>query len=482
MHAHTHAAFADLHQPAMLLAYTTTVPSYAIAVTAAERRAGGPSAATAERAAETLNRLGYVALTSPGITVDAGAATHAHDELDSMLERLTAVGIDPATDSFSFAEAVHRSRLRYDMPLDLRRTPPSAPWEDLSRAVAGWATPVLAAAGVERLEHAVEGLLTSLPGAEAQRWHSDGECGFNVICPLVDVGAHRTGTEFWPASHTDPAAAERAKALLAAGRADAPEGQRVEQPRLAAGDVLLYDYRAVHRGPANPGPHARPLYYSGWADAASRGDYNVPHHRTLADLERRQRLFGLRGGACAAPSAAAAGAAGATVGVLHGYAHGAASCAELRGFCRSLPCDGETLYVWGGEAPLAPSGDPSCFLAPSADGGATRRLLALAPIAAGAALTLPFGLDAARLRGAMEAAVLAAAVLAAAPLRRESWSLSGRAAPSPTRTCRPGCATTCTPRPTSARACSSWGTACCTTTPAPTPTSAGACRRTGSCC
>ena len=68
-----------------------------------------------------------------------------------------------------------------------------------------------------------------------------------------------------------------------------PASQEVVQPKLGAGDVLLYDYRVVHRGPANQGPHERPLYYSAYA-----GDtWNFPEER-LAAVERRQRMFGVR--------------------------------------------------------------------------------------------------------------------------------------------------------------------------------------------
>ena len=58
------------------------------------------------------------------------------------------------------------------------------------------------------------------------------------------------------------------------------------QPSLDAGDLLLYDYRIVHHGVANPGPHHRPVYYSAWADPLGEGDgYNFPR-RSLAELER----------------------------------------------------------------------------------------------------------------------------------------------------------------------------------------------------
>ena len=219
---------------------------------------------------------------------------------------------------------------------------------------------------------------------------------------------------------------------------DAPS---VVQPRLRAGDVLLYDYRVVHRGPANPGPQDRPLFYSVWAGAASRGDANFPR-RSLAELEQRTRLFGLRGGFASAPApwlAVASGASavavaararavvrasvadhpahatarraydvGDVIAVHHAFQladgarddaeaptgdapSGAGSAAPLRGFFRTLPCDESQRVAHLGPALLEPSAAPSCYLAPSADGGQTRRLLALTPLAAGDALTVPFG-------------------------------------------------------------------------------------------
>ena len=48
------------------------------------------------------------------------------------------------------------------------------------------------------------------------------------------------------------------------------------------------------RGPANPSREARPIYNCAWADTAGGGDgYNFKQHRKLADLERRQQIFGI---------------------------------------------------------------------------------------------------------------------------------------------------------------------------------------------
>lgn len=278
------------HTAALGGAGTFVVPPFGssphvISISAAELKAGRPLPDTARRAAGLLNELGFVAFTTesaesglvPKCLVERAAAAAA-TELDDMLARVAAVGIEPSDDSFSFAEVVHRSRRRYDLRLDLRRTPPTAPWEALGHAAAAWSTPVLAAAGIDELEPAVHGLITSLPGAANQRFHSDGARGsYNVIVPLVDTAEARIGTEFWPRSHEDLSAAAEAQALLeqpaeAAEAAVQASRREVVQPRLRAGELLLYDYRVIHRGPANAGPSSRAIFYGAWASAASAGD------------------------------------------------------------------------------------------------------------------------------------------------------------------------------------------------------------------
>jgi hypothetical protein len=264
--------------------------AYAVHISAAERAAGRPTPETAQHAAELLCELGYVALTAAPESVVpsslvSNAASRAGIELRGMLSRLENVGFDPHEDSFTFSEICHRSTRRYDMRFSRRRAR-SAPWRPVSAAVAAWIAPVLEAAEVQRpLRPVLEGVVTSLPGAPVQAFHMDGQHGFNAIVPLVDVGAHGTGTEFWPGSHRDASVA----AAAMRGPLVCPASQEVVQPKLGAGDVLLYDYRVVHRGPANQGPHERPLYYSAYA-----GDtWNFPEER-LAAVERRQRMFGVR--------------------------------------------------------------------------------------------------------------------------------------------------------------------------------------------
>ena len=277
-------------------------------ITPSEQSSGELLLSTKLNAAAMLREQGFVVLKSEvsgGLvppTLIAHARTTAHDDLENMLQRLERVGIDHSAESFSFAECVHRSRKRYDLCIDQRRSPPDAPWAELSAVCEMWATPCIMEAGNhERVELAVDGLLTSRPGAPAQRFHTDGAHpgSYQCLLPLVSVGmggAH-TGTEFWRASHTNPVVKDLAAAgelaVLDAASLPIESADSMVQPCLAAGDLLVYDYRVVHRGPANPGPNDRPIFYTVWGDPSSAGDgANFPR-RSLADLERRKELFGL---------------------------------------------------------------------------------------------------------------------------------------------------------------------------------------------
>lgn len=269
----------------MIVLLPLAAAAYAVKISAAECAAGRPLPATAQQAAAVLCDLGYVVLSgSSGVlppSLIGSAETRAGADLQGMLSRLKGLGFDPSSDSFSFSEIVHRSPQRYDLRLSRRRAR-SAPWKAVSASVADWVQPVLAAAEAERLRPVIEGVVTSLPGSVTQAFHMDGQHGFNAIVPLVDVGAHGTGTEFWPRSHRD----ESIAAAALAGPLVCAATQEVVQPKLRAGDVLLYNYRVVHRGPENQGPHIRPLYYSAYA----ADTWNFPQE-SLAGMERRQKLY-----------------------------------------------------------------------------------------------------------------------------------------------------------------------------------------------
>ena len=120
-----------------------------------------------------------------------------------------------------------------------------------------------------------DGVVTSLPGAPAQQFHADGPRGIvTVFVPLVDCEA--TGTEFWLRSH----ASDLAQVVAATGALDdscprwingfvrrlceaAGVGGAFAAPRLRRGDVLIFDYRIIHRGRAHPldHPHHRQRHH-----------------------------------------------------------------------------------------------------------------------------------------------------------------------------------------------------------------------------
>jgi ectoine hydroxylase-related dioxygenase (phytanoyl-CoA dioxygenase family) len=117
----------------------------------------------------------------------------------------------------------------------------SAPWMPLVKAILG--------DDVKRLSSSC---ILSLPGSDAQPWHSDGEhveptmhlpphC-LNVFIPLVNMTKDFGPTQFVPGSH------------IHYGTNATPVG-----PTLPAGRPLLFDHRVKHRGVPNTTKLPRPL-------------------------------------------------------------------------------------------------------------------------------------------------------------------------------------------------------------------------------
>lgn len=120
---------------------------------------------------------------------------------------------------------------------------------------------------------------TALNGTRRQPVHGD-SChlwldhytppyGIVVNVPLVDVTVENGATELWPGSHRVPYAliGEDIKvppAMVERQRAVRPP----EQPAIAAGSVLLRDFRLWHAGMPNTTPVPRPMlamiHYLGW--------------------------------------------------------------------------------------------------------------------------------------------------------------------------------------------------------------------------
>ena len=100
-------------------------------------------------------------------------------------------------------------------------------------------------------------LVMSTPGSPEQGWHADGghvsvhehlpcHC-FNIFIPLTDVTTDKGPTEVRPATHF--ITRNLAPMMLAAKARKTLQSPIV--PVLSVGDILLFDYRLLHRGKAN---------------------------------------------------------------------------------------------------------------------------------------------------------------------------------------------------------------------------------------
>ena len=138
------------------------------------------------------------------------------------------------------------------------------------------------------------GFLINRPGSTAQKWHKDGpDQGFiDTFVPLIDVSAELGPTEVQIGTHT-------------ADKEDLKQANDEEEPRnyfhenwedmpysvapiLKRGEILLLDYRTVHRGLGNSSPlTTRPLAYAAYkheksSDGDTAGDVrNFPAATTL---------------------------------------------------------------------------------------------------------------------------------------------------------------------------------------------------------
>jgi len=129
-------------------------------------------------------------------------------------------------------------------------------------------------------------LIVSTPDAPEQNWHADGEhvdmkrhmpahC-ISVFVPLINVTTVNLGpTELYPTSHyttRQPSPMKIEPAKLPAAYA----------PLLNVGDILVFDYRLLHRGKANMSTQNRPMLVLSFSQAWFRDDKNWPE-RSLSD-------------------------------------------------------------------------------------------------------------------------------------------------------------------------------------------------------
>ena len=189
---------------------------------------------------------------------------------------------DADAEPFRYLELVHREGTgRYDMPLpwcvDGQAGDVSLPaaeeaaFGELHDAMDGVARPVVGALWADHGAVSEEtmrcGCVISEPGAAVQPWHRDGPDGLvTVFAPLTPFTARNGPTDLAPATHH--------------GGVDdaAPSGVA---PLLLPGDLLLFDYRCLHRGLANQGDARREVAYVVYARDGVRDVQNFPSATTL---------------------------------------------------------------------------------------------------------------------------------------------------------------------------------------------------------
>ena len=187
------------------------------------------------------------------------------------------VDASAGAEPFRYMELVHREGTgRYDMPLpwciDGQAGDVSLPaaaetaFGELHSAMDGVARPIVGALWAEQAvsDEMRAGCVISEPGALAQPSHRDGPDGLvTVFAPLTAFVPRNGPTELSPATHRG---GDDSSSLA---------------PLLQPGDVLLFDYRCLHRGLANEGNSRREVAYAVYARDGVRDVQNFPSATTL---------------------------------------------------------------------------------------------------------------------------------------------------------------------------------------------------------
>lgn len=222
-----------------------------------------------------------------------------------------------------FAEVVQRAKGRYDILWGINGDPvlqsSTALWEPLIQRLLG---------GREDMwKLQFNGLLMTLPGADEQGWHADGEHLFfersglhqlpphciNVFVPLVPLSKANGGTDFCLGSHT---LTDRTDDIVWQDQAWKEkigfEGETLSL-HLEPGQVALFDYRVLHRGHAHRGTEPRPVLYWTYTRRWFSDNLNFPTRSLKAkvagvDAKARPQFPALSG-----PEVFADGAAGSQV-------------------------------------------------------------------------------------------------------------------------------------------------------------------------
>ena len=243
------------------------------------------SVSDGDRACDLLRDAGVVVLRGALSNESVSVLKDVMIEADRIMKTLEAHPLKPLErdfETFAFCEACGRGLKRVDVAVDTKEALSAA-----RRVVSN----LFGGTGDEVREDA-SGVVLSLPGSRLQRWHRDGSQlyeGYEALpahaitafCPLVDVTDDLGPTQFLLGSHhassEDPRYVEPSLSTLP-----------YAAPNLKEGDVVLFDYRLIHRGGANKGKIQRPVFYKVFTRTWFNDAQNFPKEPTssLFFLER----------------------------------------------------------------------------------------------------------------------------------------------------------------------------------------------------
>lgn len=262
------------------------------------------------RHATNLRDKGFTILrTDISPEIIASARDECSNELARLLDGISALGLDPFEQHYRFSEVTTRHRMRWDFrpegadsfeklvqqgvnaALPIIRTM----HEDLPpNPTDGWLPQITANTrflAPAEPSVAMTGAIISRPGAKAQRFHADAQDThfrlarlnprhrlFNVFIPTVDIENDGDGTMLWPCSHLEQTRYDSyQRAIRRSGHLEDDDEAMAAMvaPSMRAGDVLLFDYRLIHRGMTSMG-RERCIAYAVLATGGAWDSVNFP--------------------------------------------------------------------------------------------------------------------------------------------------------------------------------------------------------------
>jgi len=244
----------------MLLLSSCNINALSVSPNRSELKTSTTIFAAVKEAQINLSNLGFASLPCK---VDDSLLTHGRDavqkRLDLLLSAAEDAGCDVEQTAFVFQEICHRQPYRYDISFEDNTHDALTEWRNLIDEAVRQACECLEFPSHSRV--IMSGAVVSRPGADMQNFHVDGKMSglYTLFIPLVDVDPNSDGTQFWPESHLDEDALSCALRIDHDG--DSEFLNSLESPGCAAGSLLIFDYRVVHRGRPNTS-RDRPMAYA----------------------------------------------------------------------------------------------------------------------------------------------------------------------------------------------------------------------------